>query len=217
VKRVSVREDERKKIAHELHDAFGQDLVTILLEMNRLASYCKATYPGHPETDEVGEVLKSLSARVGRVAASLSEVSHQLHPIVLERIGLQHAIRQLCINVDASSPTHIHFREQELREDISWTTSLCLYRIAQEALRNIERHAHATEAEVRLEEKESWIALSVRDNGIGYDPGNLRPSAGLGIASMKDHVASLGGSFRVKTAPGEGTDITVRLPLHTRN
>jgi signal transduction histidine kinase len=216
-KRVSAREDERRKIAHELHNAFGQDLVAVLLEMNRLASYCK-TSTQHPRLgDEVCAVLESLSTRVGKIAASLGEVSHQLHPVILERVGLQHAIRQLCDSADASSQTRVQFRDQELSEGISFTTSLCLYRIAQEALHNVERHAHASYAEVGITEREDWIDLRVCDNGVGYDPRHLRPDAGLGIASMKDHVASLGGSFAVKTAPGRGTEITVRLPLRSRN
>jgi signal transduction histidine kinase len=214
---VSVREDERRKIASELHNAFGQDLVAVLLEMNGLASYCKTTGP-HPQLgDEVCVVLESLSTRVGKIAASLSEVSHQLHPAILERVGLQHAMRQLCDSADASSQTRIQFTEQELSEGISFTTSLCLYRVAQEALRNVERHAHASYAEVGITEQEDWIGLRVCDNGVGYDPSRLRPDAGLGIASMKDHVASLGGSFAVKTAIGRGTEITVQLPLRSRN
>lgn len=216
-KRVSAREDERRKIARELHNAFGQDLVAVLLEMNRLASYCKST-TGHPRFgDEVCAALESLSTRVGKIAASLSEVSHQLHPVILERVGLQHAIRELCDSADASSQTRVQFRDQELSEGISFTTSLCLYRIAQEALHNVERHAHASCAEVEIREQGDWIGLRVCDNGVGYDPNHLHPDAGLGIAGMKDHVASLGGSFAVKTVPGWGTEITVRLPLRSRN
>lgn len=215
--RVSAREDERRKIARELHDAFGQDLVAVLLEMNRLASYCKTTSQDPRLGDEVCNVLESLSTRVGKIAASLSEVSHQLHPIILERVGLQHAIRELCDSADASSQTRVQFRDQRLSEDISFTTSLCLYRIAQEALHNVERHAHASCAEVGIMEREDWIGLRVCDNGVGYDPRQLHPDAGLGIASMRDHVASLGGSYEVKTARGRGTEITVWLPQRSRN
>jgi signal transduction histidine kinase len=216
-KRVSAREEERRKIAHELHDAFGQDLVAVLLEMNRLAATCKTKTADTRQSlsEEICGVLENLSARVGKIATSLGDVSHHLRPIVLERAGLLPAIRQLCNDVGTASRIEVRFSGQGLKNHISWTTSLCLYRITQEALRNINRHAHASRADIRINEGANWITLRVCDDGVGYDPGKLRPEAGLGVTSMKDHVASVGGILTVKAAPGQGTKITVRLPVQT--
>jgi signal transduction histidine kinase len=213
-RRVSAREEERRKIAHELHDAFGQDLVAVLLEMNRLAATCKNKNAEARAslTQEICGALENLSARVGKIANSLGDISHQLHPIVLEREGLLPAIRQLCYNA-GTARTVIQLKSQELKKDICWTASLCLYRITQEALRNIGRHAHASRADIRIDHHANWITLRIRDNGVGYDPSNLRPEAGVGVTSMRDHVVSAGGFFTVKAAPGQGTEITVRLPL----
>jgi len=190
----------------------------VLLEMNRLASTCKNKNAEARTrlTQEICGVLENLSTRVGKIANSLGDISHQLHPLVLEREGLLPAIRQLCDNATTASPTEIHLKSQELKRDICWTTSLCLYRITQEALRNIGRHANASRADVRIDHHASWITLKIRDNGVGYDPGNQRPEAGVGMTSMKDHVVSAGGFFTVNTAPGRGTKITVRLPLQAR-
>src|SRR5947208_1214372 len=109
-RRVNAREAERRKIAHELHDAFGQDLVAVLLEMNRLASTCKNKNAEARTrlTQEICGVLENLSTRVGKIANSLGDISHQLHPLVLEREGLLPAIRQLCDNATTASPTEIH-------------------------------------------------------------------------------------------------------------
>jgi signal transduction histidine kinase len=217
LKRVSIREEERRRIAHELHNAFGQDLVAVLLEMNRLIAQCKATDLRQTPRQEVCSVLENLSGRIGKIAASLGEVSHELHPIVLERAGLLLAIRQLCRNAELSSQTQVSFRSQNLRGEVPWPMSLCLYRITQEALRNICRHAHASRAEVGIEKENDCVTLRIWDNGAGYDPANLRSDAGIGVSSMQDHVTSLGGSFALKTAPGGGTEIVVRLGLHLRS
>jgi signal transduction histidine kinase len=217
LKRVSVREEERRRIAHELHNAFGQDLVSVIIEMNRLVAHCKAAAPRHPLCQEVCGVLKNLSDRIGKIAGSLGEISHELHPIVLERAGLLQAIRQLCHNQELTAQTQVSFRGQKLQGKIPWPMSLCLYRITQEALRNIYRHAHASRAEVGIEQENNSLALRIWDNGVGYDPANPYFDAGIGVASMKDHVASLGGSFALNSAPGQGTEIVVRLALHPRN
>ena len=116
LKRVSVREEERRRIAHELHNAFGQDLASVIIEMNRLVVHCKAAAPRYPLCQEVCGVLKNLSDRVGKIAGSLGEISHELHPIVLERAGLLQAIRQLCHNPELSAQTQVNFRSQKLRE-----------------------------------------------------------------------------------------------------
>ena len=210
--RVRVREEERRKIAHELHDAFGQDLVTVVLEMNRLELYCKAE-AYNPISVKISNALENLSDRVSKIAASISDVSHRLHPIVLERAGLHCAIRELCKHVDSTSSTRVRFSGRELQSELPRATSLCLYRVTQEALHNVERHARAVDAEVTLEMQGQSIVLTVRDNGVGYDPNQLGTRAGLGIVDMQEHVASLAGMFDVKTAPNEGTEVRVRLPF----
>jgi len=217
LKRVSVREGERRRIAHELHNAFGQDLVSVIIEMNLLVARCKAAASGHPLCHEVCGVLRALSDRVGKIAASLGEISHELHPIVLERAGLLPAIRQLCNNPALSVQTQVSFRSQHLQGEVPWPTSLCLYRITQEALRNICRHAHASRAEVGIEKENDSVALRLWDNGVGYDSTHLYPNAGIGVASMEEHVTSLGGSCALNKDPGQGTEIVVRIALHPRS
>lgn len=214
--RVSVREDERRRIAHDLHDAIGQDLIAVILEMNRLSTRCEAIAPTG-DSAELGRSLENLSARLEQIARAISDVSHQLHPIVLERIGLLRALRQLCDDTEAKSRIQIVFRGNALDRHVPWTTSLCLYRAAQEALHNVEKHSHAKRAEVSLETRDHSAWLTICDDGIGYDPLNLRPNAGLGLQGMREHVSALGGSLIVKTSPGRGTEMTVQVSIHDRN
>jgi two-component system, NarL family, sensor kinase len=212
-KLIDVREDERRRIAHELHDAFGQDLVAVLLEMNRVALSCKARDEQNTFRDEVCSELQTLSTRVGEIASSISDVSHKLHPIILERAGLHQAIGDLCKDIGSSTSLRVSFSNGELRESISAPVSLCLYRIAQEALRNIVKHAHASSAEVTLKRQEHGLVLTVRDDGVGYNPRKLGSAAGLGVTDMREHATSLGGSFAVNSVLGKGTKITVQLPF----
>jgi signal transduction histidine kinase len=210
---INVREDERRRIAHELHDAFGQDLVAVILEMNRLALSCKKNDEENGFREEVCSELENLSTRVGEIASSISDVSHRLHPIILERAGVHRAIGDLCKDIHGSTNVRVNFSNREPRESISAPISLCLYRVAQEALRNIVKHARAASAEVILEQQERSVVLTVRDDGVGYNPRELGSDAGLGVTDMREHATSLGGSFAVNSTVGKGTKITVQLPF----
>jgi two-component system, NarL family, sensor kinase len=216
-KLIGAREDERKKIARELHDAFGQELVTVLLEMNRLTMQCKGLAPDNNLSKQICLGLDGLSSHISQIAASISEVSHQLHPAILERIGLRLALEQLCADLSAMGKTQVYFVGTRARKKVPSAVSLCLYRIAQEALHNIDKHAHAPRAEVTLQEVGRSIVLRVRDHGVGYDPKQLGSHAGLGLSSMEERATSMGGAFVLKTAPGKGTEVMVQLPIKDRN
>lgn len=208
-----VREEERRKIAHELHDAFGQELVTVLLELHQTIEDCKRL---SPQSDLIGQVcvrLDGIFVRISQIASSINEVSHQLHPTVLERSGLRFAIERLCADLSATGKTQIYFVGTHLKKKVSPAISLCLYRIAQEALHNVDKHAHAPRAEVILKEQARSIVLTVRDHGVGYDQKQLNLNTGLGLTSMEERAVSMGGAFALKTALGKGTEVTVQLPL----
>ncbi|HEY1801531.1 MAG TPA: ATP-binding protein [Terriglobales bacterium] len=211
------REEERRKIARELHDAFGQELVTILLELNQLAKNCKSLAPQSNLSRQVCNGLDDLSTRVNQIASSINEVSHQLHSTILERAGLRLALEQLCADLSARGRTQVYFVGTGLKTIISPSVSLCLYRIAQEALHNVDKHAHAPRTEVILKELGHYIVLTVRDHGVGYNQRHLNSNAGLGLSSMEERAVSMGGAFALKTALGKGTEVTVQLPLKNRN
>jgi two-component system, NarL family, sensor kinase len=214
---IVAREEERRKIAHELHDAFGQELVTVLLEMNKLVGQCKVLGPESNVSVQICDGLNDLASRIGQIAASISEVSHQLHPTLLERVGLRLALEQLCADLSSAGKTQVYFVGTRARRKVPSAVSLCLYRIAQEALHNIDKHAHATRAEMMLKEQGRSIVLRVKDHGVGYDPKQLGSHAGLGLSSMEERATSMGGAFMLKTAPGKGTEVTVQLPIKDRN
>lgn len=211
------REEERRKIAHELHDAFGQELVTILLELHQIIKDFKNFTPENDLSRQMCLRLDSIFVRVSQLASSINEVSHQLHPTVLERSGLRFAIERLCADLSAAGKTQIYFVGTQLKKKLSPAISLCLYRIAQEALHNVDRHAHALRAEVILKEHARSIVLTVRDHGVGYDQKQLDSNTGLGLASMEERAISMGGAFALKTALGKGTEVTVQLPLKNNN
>jgi tetratricopeptide (TPR) repeat protein/two-component sensor histidine kinase len=204
-RRVAVEEEARRRIAREIHDDLGQRLAALGIEL-RVA---RRKFPEEgPQRYEMDAVAGSLA----ELAEDLRRLSHDLHPAILERSGLAEALRDHCAEVERRHglPVRLSLRAAgPFPPDLT----LGLYRIAQEALANIVRHAGARSVQVTLWTAGGDAHLTVVDDGAGFDPAAARGSGGLGLASLDERARLLGGRCDVTSSPGAGTRIEVAVPL----
>jgi PAS domain S-box-containing protein len=203
------QETERRRIARELHDDMNQSLALLAIELDVLGQQ-------PPESAaQLGRRVRELSARVKQLSSSVHDLSHQLHPSKLEQVGLHAAVRGLCKELAQSHKLSIDFTGDELPEAIPEAAALCLYRIVQEALRNVIKHSGAGRAGVELAWSAGAICLQVFDDGVGFDPRSARGEGGLGLVSMRERLRLVNGTITIDSEPSGGTRITARVPLYT--
>jgi len=201
---IARQEAERQRIARELHDDISQRISLLTLEIDETAAQLNS--------DKWRAHLRKLSALAAEIAGDVHQISYALHPSRLRALGLIDALRSLCAETSQQRQMDVRFTHGALPQLLDVNVSLCLYRIAQEALHNVIRHSGAREAQVTLSGDETHVALRVTDSGVGFNPGQL-PSDSLGLASMQERVAYLKGRLVVDAMPGEGTRISVDIPI----
>ena len=210
----SVREEERTRISREIHDAVGQTLTGIQMDLDRLEERV-AAIGALSDAERTGIASKILSVR--RLAESALDtarrISRQLRPSVLDVLGLQAGIEWQLEEFQARTNISTELLAPDDLGQISESTSIALFRILQEALTNVMRHAAATMVTVRLEREVDSIVMEVMDNGRGFElPESPYPSS-LGLLGMRERAAAIGGLTTVTLQPGRGTIVHVRLPL----
>ena len=201
-----VREQERTRIAMELHDDLGQQLTGLKLELSWLGGRLKEGRQATP--DEVGAMRRLLDTAI----ASVRRIATDLRPLILDDLGFGEAVAWQTAEFAKRSglDIEIDLQAQELVKDDVVATAL--FRIVQESLTNVVRHAGATSVHVRLASDGSDLVLTVRDNGTGIAGGH-RTGSGIGLVSMRERATALGGQLRIVGEPGAGTTIEVTLPL----
>ncbi|MBI4458544.1 MAG: sensor histidine kinase, partial [Acidobacteria bacterium] len=204
---ISAREEETRHLARELHDAFGQKLAVLNLQLSELETLLSS------RSDPVVERLRPLREGITTLAQSIHQLSRQLHPAVLRELGLETTLAAECSNPFQPEGLTVNFSSQNVPELLPDDLSLCLYRVVQESLQNIRKHAQATQAEVRLLGVAHEIVLAVEDFGNGFELGPARKKGGVGLASMEERVRLVGGRLSIRSRPGQGTRIEVRCPL----
>jgi two-component system, chemotaxis family, CheB/CheR fusion protein len=140
-------------------------------------------------------------------------ISHRLHPAILKDLGLSRALRAMVHEFREREAMPATYSESNLPDDLSASVTTAIYRITQEALRNITKHAGETHVKVSINADDGVVRLQVRDFGLGFDQESDYPNKGLGMISMEERARIVGGNFSVKSALGEGTTITVEIPL----
>lgn len=207
---VRSQEDERKRIAREIHDHIGQQMTVLKLRMKTLTSLCK-------ELPDIAEHITAMEEVANRIDADVDFLAWELRPSVLDDLGLAPAVSKF---VDDWSK---HFKIPAEFRLVDWNGILLapeieinLYRIAQEALNNISKHAEAENASVILEEREGVVRLIVEDDGVGFDPESkfeaTNSDRGMGLLGMKERAELLGGNIEIESAPGLGTTVFARIP-----
>ena len=205
VRLLDAQESERSRLARELHDDIGQKIAVLTIDLKLLSQHA-AERPADADRLAVGAL-----DRAQAVSKSVRALSHRLHPENLRLIGLVAALSGLQREMSTAemTVTFVHDRVPEL---LSTDLTLCLFRIAQEAVRNAIAHSDAHEICIRLTGIEGGVILTVTDNGVGFDVDTARQ--GLGLISMGERAEQVGGSFQIRSRRGEGTHIEVSVPLY---
>jgi signal transduction histidine kinase len=204
---INAQEDERRRIARDLHDDLSQRLGVMSLQLDMLRQS-----PGMAPADAQ---IDRLAGDIRGVATEIHALSHRLHPAKLDQLGLATAARAWCRDLSSQSCLSMAFKAETLPATMAADTALCLYRILQETTRNIVRHSGASSATVTLGLAGTDLRLVVDDNGHGFDVERARRSGGLGLVSMHERVRSLDGTLTIESAPGRGTRVEANVPLAT--
>lgn len=204
---VLTQEDERRRLALELHDGAGQTLTTLLVRLKTLEKKI-------PQGELYGEI-SSLQAQVAGSIEQVRELSYRLRPATLEEFGLARALQNLAEEMVTGTDLELHMN---LNGDYTLPAAveIALYRIAQESLTNILRHSKAKRVEIELQKTPLGVCLRIDDDGEGFDPDQIPHHAGqthLGLISIRERAEMLGGSLMVYSAQGSGTSIQVRIPI----
>jgi PAS domain S-box-containing protein len=204
---IAAQEEERKHIARDLHDDLNQQVAALAIGISRL----KRQLPD--AGDAVQEQIAKLREKTDCLSERIRQVSHELHSSILQHVGLPAALNSYCAEFSDREGIAVTLDIRDGVENLSPDTALCLYRVAQESLRNIARHSGARNAMVALAGVNGAIELRVADQGVGFDPGQAREGRGLGLVSMEERVKLLDGSFILTTQPGAGTELRAQIPL----
>jgi signal transduction histidine kinase/ligand-binding sensor domain-containing protein len=203
---MKAQEQERIRIAGELHDGVMQEMLAATMMLGSAKRRVASDSDAKATIDKVQEKLI-------RVGTDIRQLSHDLHPPVLQEQGLPDAVRAYCEQFSASSGMPVSCDADDGVRDLSRGAALALFRIVQEALGNAAKHAHATRITVRLARSADEVSLAVSDDGTGFDSSRLGTSGGLGLIMMRERASQLNGKFEFESAPGRGTTITVAIPF----
>jgi PAS domain S-box-containing protein len=202
---IATQEEEHKHVARELHDVFSHKLAVLGLDVSRLSRQKPGAAIEREELQKLSETIQSLTHDIHRM-------SRQLHPSILDDLGLAAALKQECAIFSELHNIPVSFTAGRVPASLPANVSLCLYRVAQEALRNVGQHAAARQVHVALKAMPDDIALRVRDNGNGFGPGKPAKK-GLGLVSMEERVRLVNGTFRIESLVDRGTEVEVHVPL----
>jgi len=210
IRQELVREQERSRISREIHDVLGQSLTALKLEMSLLGTKLR-------DSDaDVEARIREISEMLDRTIETVRKIATQLRPDVLDKLGLIPAVewqvqefrkRTGLVCQITSYPSDIHLNEPQ---------ATAFFRILQEALTNVARHARASRVRVQLDQQGNQVILRVEDDGVGIDAERLADPGSLGLLGMQERASALGGSVTVRRNKKSGTTVTARIPVKNR-
>ena len=205
---ITAQEAERSRIARELHDDVNQQLAGLSIALSNV----KRRLDDRQDVT-VRDELSRLQQRTIDLADEIRNLSHELHPGVLQHAGLVAALKGHCAEFGRQHAIEITLSAADGLDGIPHDVALCLYRVAQEALRNTATHAAAHKAQVTLRSREDGLELVIADDGQGFDLTEAHRIGGLGLISLDERVRLVGGSLTINTEPQRGTEVRVQVPL----
>jgi len=208
---IAAQEVERARLARDLHDDTSQQLAGLAISLSGIRRRVRLL----SGEEELLQQVSAVQQRTIALAGSVRQISHDLHPSTLKHVGLVNALSSYCAEVRKLNPMALTFHSDGSFESIDSDAALCLFRIAQEALRNVVAHAHAGRADVHLVRLGDSADLTVTDDGKGFDLETVRERRdGLGLVSIKERVRLAGGSVSIATQVRKGTRVHVRIPMN---
>jgi two-component system CheB/CheR fusion protein len=198
----TAQDEERRRIARELHDDFSQRTALLEMELTKLRQ----------QSPELDAQLKDIIAQISTLSQELRNVSHALHPSGLEHLGIEAGLRSLCEEFERAHGLAIRFSYSGDGHRIPVATATVFYRIAQEALRNVVKHAGDARVTMTLTADCEQLCLTVADDGIGFEVGAAHSGSRLGLISMQERARLIGGHVDVRSEAGVGTTVSVCAP-----
>jgi signal transduction histidine kinase len=205
---LQTQEEERKRISRALHDDLSQKVALLAFDTSNLVLATPSS------REELTKSLSNLQIRTAGLATDIRKIAHQLHPSILDDIGLGAALRELCHEFSEREAFEVVFEEKTLlKGNLPMDVASCLYRVAQEALHNVVKHAQASQVWLTVSGSPDKVFLCIRDNGVGFDSEATASRHGLGVISMEERARLVQGDLCIQSQPGQGTTLIVSVPL----
>jgi PAS domain S-box-containing protein len=203
---LRVQEDERRRISRDLHDDINQQLALLAMDIEAVGRQLSVS-SGH-----MFRAVREIQDRVEDLSDVVRHLAYQLHPSILDDLGLPIALQRLVDDFTARSQIQGSFGHRNIPAAVPQEIATCLYRVTQESLNNVARHAEASRVDVELTGSRSVLTVTITDNGVGFDSEQPRNgSHGLGLLGMKERVALVHGDIQVMSAVGKGTRVQVEV------
>jgi PAS domain S-box-containing protein len=203
---ISAQEEERSRVARELHDDVNQRMAVLSIQLEQFQQDLHMSF-------DLSQRFQNLQEQVQEISRDIRGLSYRLHPSKLDCLGLGAAVKSLCAELKESGRLQIEFQQARVPASLPQDITLCVFRIAQEALGNCVKHSGARTVAVLLEKTNNEIHLSVSDNGCGFDPESVLNKKGLGFISMRERLRLVDGCIHIHTRPLRGTRVEVSVPL----
>jgi two-component system sensor histidine kinase UhpB len=203
---INAQEEERARLARELHDDLSQQIAALSIAVGNLKRHIPEEQSGaRAEGDQIHQKLVQVSETVRRM-------SHELHPAILQYSGLAAALQSYCKEFGALTGVAVSLTIDGKLDNVPSATALSIYRITQESLRNVAKHAQVATAAVEMRHAAGLLSLTISDAGVGMELASAEATAGLGLVSIRERTRLVGGSVQITSKPTQGTTITVRIP-----
>jgi PAS domain S-box-containing protein len=206
---IDAQEKERRRLARELHDDICQRLAMLSLKIEKVTRGW-----GNGRTS-VGDQLEQIWQQCSALTGDVQALSHELHPSILDNLGLATAVKSFCREVSEQSGVVVKFAVRNLPDSVPREVSLSVFRVVQEAVHNAIKYSGEKHFEVRLEAGSEHLELEVIDQGVGFDAANTKKASGLGLVSMAERIYQVNGTFEIDSQPNAGTRIRARVPVVT--
>lgn len=203
---IDGQEMERQRLSRELHDGLGQSLIALKLNLETIHG---------KDVCAINKTIKEVKTNVDGTINEIRRISNDLMPAVLDEFGLVTAIKNMSEEISENANIDLRFAYEGKFNDLDKKLTIYLFRIMQEAMNNIVKHAKASDAEIHLIRQQNLVLLKISDNGKGWNIDRPHKNTGNGIPNMRERIRLLDGKIEILSESGIGTQINIEIPLNT--